>query len=174
MVNHAKAITLLFASFGQEGNKQRMKIYMQMLKDIPENILQRVVEKTIYESKFLPSIAELVEACRSLTATANGVKEVPDWNEAWSEIFKNMHATGWFNTPKWSHPVIEQTVNNYGWNLIHTVEEKDLHTMQAQLRRMYDESAKRYLENMRNNIILQNEPAIAQSKTLELVGGANG
>lgn len=174
MANHAKAITLLFASFGQEGNKQRMKIYMQMLKDVPENVLQRVVEKTIYENKFLPSIAEIAEACRSLNATVSGKKEVPDWNEAWGEIDKAMRNTPWGKKPSFSHPAIEQAVNNYGWQAIHEVLADDFRTMQAQLRRMYDESANRYVENLRNNMILQSEPALAQAKTLELVGGSDG
>ena len=69
---------------------------------------------------------------------------------------------------------IEQAVKNYGWKSIHEVMADDYHTMQAQLRRVYDEVAKRYIEDKRNNFILQNEPALAQSKTLELVGARNG
>lgn len=174
MANHSKTIALLFASFGQEQNVQRIKIYMQMLKDIPEEVMKKVVEKAIYENKYLPTIAELVEACRSLMATSNGVKEVPDWSEAWAEVEKAMRNTPWGGKPKFSHPAIEQAVKNYGWQSIHEVMVDDYHTMQAQLRRVYDEVAKRYVENQRNNIILQNEPLLTQQKTLELVGGANG
>ena len=174
MANHSKSITFLFASFGQEQNIQRMKIYMQMLKDIPEDVLGKVVQKVIYENKFLPSVAELVEACRSLVATTNGVKEVPDWSEAWAEVEKAMRDTHWGENPSFSHPAIQQAVKNYGWKSIHEVMSDDYHTMQAQLRRVYDEVAKRFIEDKRNNFILQNEPALAQSKTLELVGARNG
>lgn len=170
MATHSKTITLLFASFGQEQNTQRMKIYMQMLKDIPQDVLQKVVQKVIYESRFLPSIAEITEACRSLTATASGVKEVPDWNEAWAEIEKAMYRTPWGKLPQFSHPAITQAVNNYGWKSIHECMADDFYTMQAQLRRMYDESAKRYVENLRNQHILGNEPALAQGKTLGILG----
>ena len=170
MANHSKSITLLFASFGQEQNIQRMKIYMQMLKDIPEDVLQKVIQKVIYENKFLPSIAEIVEACRSLVATSNGAKEVPDWNEAWAEVEKAMRDTPWGGKPKFSHPAIEQAVKNYGWKSIHEVMADDYHTMQAQLRRVYDEVAKRFIENKRNNIILQSDAVLAQGKTLALIG----
>jgi hypothetical protein len=170
MANHAQAITLLFASYGQEQNKQRMKIYMQMLKDIPEEVLGKVVQKTILESEFLPSIAKLVEACRSLLATASGEREVPDWNEAWAEVEKAMRDTPWGGKPKFSHPAIEQAVKNYGWKSIHEVMADDYHTMQAQLRRVYDEVAKGFIENKRNNIILQSDAVLAQGKTLALIG----
>lgn len=170
MANHSKTITILFASFGQESNMQRMEIYMQMLKDVPQEVLQKVVQKTIYENKFLPSVAELMEACRSLAATASGKKEVPDWNEAWAEIEKAMYRTPWGKLPQFSHPAITQAVNNYGWKSIHECMADDFHTMQAQLRRMYDESAKRYVENLRNQHILGNEPALAQGKTLGILG----
>ena len=174
MANHAKTMTILFASFDKQDQKQRIEIYCRMLKDIPQDVLQKVVEKIIYENKFLPSIAEIVEACRSLTSTASGEREVPDWSEAWAEIEKAMRNTQWGKKPEFSHPAIEQAVKNYGWKSIHEVMADDYHTMQAQLRRVYDEVAKRYIEDKRNNFILQNEPALAQSKTLELVGARNG
>jgi hypothetical protein len=164
-------MTILFAAFDKQDQKQRIEIYCRMLKDVPQEVLQKVVEKTIYESKFLPSIAELVEACRSLTSTVNGEKEVPDWNEAWGEVEKAMRDTHWGHKPTFTHPAIEKAVNNYGWKFIHEVEEKDLHVMQAQLRRMYDEVAKRYVEEKRNNYILQGSPVLAQGATLEIAGG---
>jgi hypothetical protein len=143
---------------------------MQMLKDIPEEVLGKVVQKTILESEFLPSIAKLVEACRSLLATASGEREVPDWSEAWAEVEKAMRNTPWGGKPKFSHPAIEQAVKNYGWKSIHEVMADDYHTMQAQLRRVYDEVARRFVENKRNNIILQSDAVLAQGKTLALIG----
>lgn len=170
MANHAKIMTILFASFDKQDQKQRIEIYCRMLKDIPQDVLQKVVEKTIYENKFLPSIAEIVEACRSLTSTASGEREVPDWNEAWAEVEKAMRDTHWGKNPTFSHPAIEQAVKNYGWKSIHEVKADDYHTMQAQLRRVYDEVAKRFVENKRNNIILQSDAVLAQGKTLALIG----
>lgn len=174
MADHSKSITLLFGAFGQEQNIQRMKIYMQLLKDVPQDVLQKVTQKLMLESKFLPSVAEIAEACRSLTATASGTKEVPDWNEAWHEIKRAMYNTPWGKSPKFSHPAITKAVNSYGWKSIHEVNASDFHTMQAQLRRMYDESAKRYVERKRNNAILAGEPTLLRdgmfSKRLE--GGA--
>lgn len=168
MANHAQAVGILFAAFGQEQNKQRMKIYMQMLQDVPEDVFKKVVQKTICENKFLPSVAEIAEACRSLMATVSGTKEVPDWGEAWSEIEKAMRNTAWGRTPKFSHPAIEQAVNNYGWKSIHEVMADDFHTMQAQLRRMYDEAAKRYVENKRNEAILSSD-ALLQGESLKML-----
>ena len=52
-----------------------------MLKDVPTEMLASVVQKTMLECKFLPSIAELCEACKSLSSTVKGEKVVPDWGE---------------------------------------------------------------------------------------------
>lgn len=153
-IAHAQAITMLFGAYGLTNDRNRMLIYANALKAIPQELLLSVVEKTIYQNKFMPSIAELVEACRSLNATINGKSEVPDWNEAWQEIERAMHSTAWNKKPAFSHPVIAKAVNSYGWQEIQTVLQKDFHTMQAQLRRMYDECSKKYLENKRNQEIL--------------------
>lgn len=165
-----QALTILFGCYGQADNANRIAIYASLLKDFSAKTITLATQKMMLENKFLPSVAEIAEACRSLAATASGKKEVPDWNEAWAEIEKAMYRTPWGKLPQFSHPAITQAVNNYGWKSIHECMADDFHTMQAQLRRMYDESAKRYVENLRNQHILGNEPALAQGKTLGILG----
>ena len=93
-------------------------------------------------------------------------------NEDVAEIEKAMYATPYGKLPKFSHPVIEQAVKNYGWKSIHEVMADDFHTMQAQLRRMYDECAKKYIENKRNKEILEGNPLLGNAiNKLALQGG---
>lgn len=169
---HAQSITMLFSAYGQTADKNRMLIYAKALQKMPKDLLMSVVKKAIYNNKYMPSIAELVEACRSITATTTGQNEVPTWSEAWAEIEKAMYATPYGKLPTFSHPAIQQAVKNYGWQSIHEVMADDFHTMQAQLRRMYDECAKKYIENKRNKEILEGNPLLGNAiNKLALQGG---
>ena len=80
-----KSITMLFTAFGQGSDAERIAMYVEMLQDIPDDVLDKVCRKTILESKFLPSIAELLQSARNLIGdmTGNGT---PTWEEAWKEI----------------------------------------------------------------------------------------
>ena len=74
-----KIIATMFGAFGQGGDGNRIAIYAKMLKDIPVNVLKVAAEKVMMESKFLPTIAELVEATRSLMAEAEPDTRVKTW-----------------------------------------------------------------------------------------------
>ena len=63
-----KAVTVMFAAYGQSKDTERIKIYCRMLKDVPKDMLISVVQKAMLEYKYLPSVAELAEACRSVGA----------------------------------------------------------------------------------------------------------
>lgn len=172
--NHTQAITLLFGAYGQWADKQRIAIYCKALQDVPEELLLSVVQKTMLECKFLPSIAELVEACKSITSTVRGTKLVPDWGEAWQEIEKAMQRTPWGKKPEFSHKAIADAVNQYGWNALQNCLASEFSTVRAQIRRMYDESAKRYVEQKTNEALLSKNPALKQGLVNKLLGGGTG
>ena len=157
-----KAVTVMFAAYGQGKDTERIKIYCRMLKDVPKDLLVSVVQKAMLEYKYLPSIAELAEACRSLSATMYG-EDIPSWGDAWREIDRAMHATPWGHSPKFTHGVIEQTVKQYGWNALQTCLADDINTVRAQIRRMYDDNARRYTEKKKNTEVLMRNPALAES-----------
>ena len=85
----AKAITMLFGSFGQSNDAERMAIYVEMLNDIPADVLDKVCKKAILECKFLPSVAELVQSARNFIGDMTG-NSTPTWEEAWKEIEHEM------------------------------------------------------------------------------------
>jgi hypothetical protein len=169
--NHTQAITLLFGAYGQGADKQRIAIYCKVLQDIPQELLLSVVQKTMLENKFLPSIAELAEACKSITSTVTGNKLVPDWGEAWHEIERAMQSTPWGKKPEFSHPAIADAVNQYGWNDLQTCLASEFSTVRAQIRRMYDEAAKRYVERKTNEVIISKNPALQQAEIYQRLGG---
>lgn len=173
MSSHIQTITLLFGAYGHSQDKQRIAIYCKALKDIPERLLFSVVEKTMLECKFLPSIAELAEACKSITATVTGEKLVPDWGEAWAEIDKAMQRTQWGKNPEFSHEAIADTVEQYGWQTLQNSLASEMPTVRAQIRRIYEDRAKRYVERITNEALIAKNPALQQGNFTKLIGGAN-
>lgn len=133
----AKAIAMMFASFGQGSEAERMAIYVEMLNDIPADVLDKVCKKAILECKFLPSIAELVQSARNFIGDMTG-NSTPTWEEAWGEIENEMQTTFVYGEPQFSHPAIKQAVDAFGWQELCSVLTKDLPIVRAQLRDMYN------------------------------------
>lgn len=149
-----RIIATLFGAYGQATDGQRPSIYVKMLKDIPVNVLERACQKIILENKFLPSIAEIVEASRSLVGTADDDSRIREWNEAWSEIERAMQATPWGEYPTFSRPEIAQAVASFGWHDLQMTLAEDMPTVRAQVRRMYEDVCKRTKERGSNEYIL--------------------
>lgn len=133
----AKAITMLFGSYGQGSDAERMAIYVEMLADIPADVLDKVCKKAVYESKYLPSIAELVQSANNFIGEMVGQTILP-WDEAWKEIEKEMHDTFVYGKPQFSRPEIEKAVKAFGWQELCEVTIKELPIVRAQLRDMYN------------------------------------
>ena len=95
-IERARTIGALFGAFGQGADEARIAIYVRMLKDIPVDVLKVTAEKVMMENKFLPTIAELVEATRSLMAEAEPDTRVKTWAEAWAGEWE-------FSSLEWYH-----------------------------------------------------------------------
>lgn len=149
-----RIIATLFGAYGQAVDGQRPSIYVKMLKDIPVNVLERACQKIILENKFLPSIAEVVEASRSLVGTADDDSRIREWDEAWAEIERAMQATPWGQYPTFSRPEIAQAVASFGWHDLQMTLAEDMPTVRAQVRRMYEDVCKRTKERGSNEYIL--------------------
>lgn len=149
-----RIIATLFGAYGQAVDGQRPSIYVKMLKDIPVNVLERACQKIILENKFLPSIAEIVEASRSLVGTADDDSRIREWDEAWAEIERAMQATPWGQYPAFSRPEIAQAVASFGWHDLQMTLAEDMPTVRAQVRRMYEDVCKRTKERGSNEYVL--------------------
>lgn len=156
-IERARTIGALFGAFGQGADETRIAIYVRMLKDIPVDVLKVTAEKVMMESKFLPTIAELVEATRSLVAEAEPNTRVKTWAEAWSEIEKAMYRTPWGRIPTFSTPEIAEAVFSFGWNTLHTAEAREMPTIRAQIRRMYEDICARRKEQANNRYAMSGD-----------------
>lgn len=86
-------------------------MYLRLISDIPPAELQAVVDQAIAESKFLPTIAELRERHRTLTAP-----QFAPWEEAWEYTQRMIRECGAANKPNiTSNPALKRTVDIIGW-----------------------------------------------------------
>lgn len=151
---NAKIIASMFACYGQGQDGVRIAAYTNVLSGIPMEILSRVCKKLILESKFLPSVAEIVEASRSLMGTMDESSRMKPWAEAWQEIEYQMKTAFVYDKPVFSTKEIEKTVKCYGWKDLCETPSKDFSIAKAQLRNMYEQVCARSKEESVNNYVL--------------------
>ena len=80
--SRAQILGVMFGAYGQANDGKRLAAYITVLEDIPDNILKSACKKLMLENKFLPSIAEVAEASRSLVGTADDDSRIRDWDVA--------------------------------------------------------------------------------------------
>lgn len=159
-----KAVAPLQLAFKGNLDDARMRLYVEMLSDIPPQILEAAVKKLIMTNKFLPSIAEIRETAYGIKGTISGTA-VPDESEAWGEVVKAIRSVGYYRKPKFSHKAITTTVNNIGWQDICMTTIEGMNTLRAQFRRAYQLAAERQKDN-RDNAVLGISPNNEKLKQL--------
>lgn len=150
----AKQITSMFAAYGQASDLRRIAVYKALLKDVPTDLLGVGIRRLMVTSKFLPTVAEIMEACKSITETVQGDKEVT-WVEAWEEIERGIKKCGMYEMPKWSSPELKQLIGAVGWRNICCAGSGELTAMRGQMRRMWETLHKRQEDEKLNNYLLE-------------------
>lgn len=147
-----KAVAPLQLAYNASLDDARLKLYVEMLSDIPPSILETAVKKLIMTNKFLPSIAEIREVAYGIKGIISGTA-APDESEAWGEVIKAIQSVGYYGKPKFSHEAITTAVNNIGWQDICMTTNDGMNTLRAQFRRAYQLAAQRQKDN-RDNAVL--------------------
>ena len=151
MERKGKSITMLFTAFGQGSEAERMAMYVQMLQEIPAEVLDQTCRKAILESKFLPSIAELLESARNLVGNGTSFKPFP---EVWEEILAELDRTYIWDVPQFSTKEIEKLVRSFGWEELRYMETKNVPIIRAQMRDMYNAICEQAKETMLNQYVV--------------------
>lgn len=159
-----KAVAPLQLAFKGNLDDARMRLYVEMLSDIPPQILEAAVKKLIMTNKFLPSIAEIRETAYGIKGTISGTA-APDESEAWGEVVKAIQSVGYYRKPKFSHEAITTAVNNIGWQDICMTTIEGMNTLRSQFRRAYQLAAQRQKDN-RDNAIFGISPGNEKLKKL--------
>lgn len=147
-----KAVAPLQLAYNASLDDNRLRLYVEMLSDIPPSILEVSVKKLIMTNKFLPSIAEIRETAYGIKDTISGTA-APDESEAWGEVVKAIQSVGYYRKPKFSHEAITAAVNNIGWQDICMTTYDGMNTLRSQFRRAYQLAAQRQKDN-RDNAVL--------------------
>lgn len=186
-VQRTKVIAFLFTCYGKAHESEQMVAYVQMLSDIPLDVLNSVCRKSVGTHKFLPGIAEIIEDCRTLLAESSG-NRVKTWAEAQKEIQRGITMT-WFHgclgedvpdelygkpcEPKWSTPEIKAAVDSYGLDNIGRAMESDMPIVWAQLRKAYEQACERKRDVEVNKFVLGggNELKLITDKVTKKIGG---
>lgn len=171
-----KIISTLFSAFGQAQDGNRIAIYTEMLADMPPALLQASCKKLMATSRFLPAIADIIDAAKSLAAETTG-ERVKTWAEAQKEIALGMTRT-WFKgclgepvaddeygkacAPYWSTPEIRAAVDSYGYDNLLLVRESDMPIVWAQLRKAYEAATTRKAEREVNEPLISEFRLMAQ------------
>lgn len=153
----AQHMAVLFGAYGQSGDIDRQKIYVADLADFPAELVGAACKKLRLESHFLPTISEIVEAARSLTATNTG-KRTPTWLEAQREIEKQLNIAGNYRKPEFSCKEIEQAVKAYGWLNLCMANHSSISNAWHQIGKLYEQACKCQREEATNRYILKDKP----------------
>lgn len=160
-----KAVAKMFAVFGQSSDGERMALYVDLLKDIPADILEAACRKASMESQYLPTVAELIKSAKDLVAEVNGTKAVP-FAEAWEEILKVLRESYVWDEPQFSHTEIQQLVKSFGWEELRMMETKDVPIIRSQLKGMYEAICQRNEEKAMNGYLLGKNKLIGSETRL--------
>ncbi|PWM78641.1 MAG: hypothetical protein DBY32_03950 [Phascolarctobacterium sp.] len=148
----SQILAMLFGAFGKADDANRIVIYAKMLEEMPVTLLSKAAKRLILEKQFLPSIAEIIAAAKSIAAEVQGTEaRLPDWQEAWAEIDAAARSS---EKPIFSHPLIALAVKTYGLNNLRYCDSSNYSTAHAQVRRIYDNLCKRYTDKSINTFVI--------------------
>jgi hypothetical protein len=117
----------------QEITPDTLKIYAAHLLPFEVDQVQAAVREHTRESRFFPTVAELLERVAEETA---GVPSPP---VAWAEVSKELRRVGHTGAPSWSHELIREAVVMFGWRRLCETSTSSLATDRARFIELYEE-----------------------------------
>ena len=147
-------ISSMFSAYGKSSDSARIAVYCKVFVDADIRLLKKAILKILAENKYVPTIADIMDAMKSLEGTLVESHRVKTWEEAWCEINSKMYSTQWGRLPDWSTPEIAAAVNAFGWQNLHSAMADDMPTIREQLRRFYDDACTRIATTAKNKAVL--------------------
>ena len=87
-----------------------IEIYESLLQELEFDVARAAVERLVRTSKFLPTVAEILEAAaeNTLGPQRTGV-------EAWGDVMKAIRRFGYIELPTFDDPIVTECVRVMGW-----------------------------------------------------------
>lgn len=111
------------------------------------------MERLSKTSKFFPALSEIIETIDSLERATTGEGD-KDFDEAWSEVYKEVKRCFIYSSPEFSTPEIAETVRNLGWDTLCNMQSDAVSTVRAQFERFYKIALHRKKERESNTWLL--------------------
>lgn len=134
-----KALAILQLAYPTDMSRERLDMYVNMLMDLPPNLLASAVTYCINHCRFLPSVAELRDTAARATALANGDTDEDSAATAWGRVQKAIASVGYTGRPDFSDdPILADVVDHLGWKQICLTPVDDTAILRAQFRKAYE------------------------------------
>ena len=91
---------------------ETVKVYLKLLADLPDELLEEASLAHIAQSTYFPTVAELRSAAVELLGRQD---PLPAGLEAWSEVEDQIRKVGYTGQPVFKHPLTAQLVRALGW-----------------------------------------------------------
>lgn len=106
----AEMVMMLLASYPAAKTVEKTpEVYEMMLADLDVAVARKAVTRLIASSKWLPTIAEIREACTALT---HGPMRLG--GEAWQDAMTEVRRRGRYATPQFADPMVAETIRMWG------------------------------------------------------------
>lgn len=146
-------ITLLFETYRQGDDEMRIQIYAKRFSEFPANVVRTACRKVMDEQEYLPSIAHIVKAIKSLSGTA-GARQL-GFDEVYAEIEHELYrCAGTNRRPEFKSLAAKNLVGTFGWSNLITASTREASVIRAQMRQMYEAQCKRKDEQQTNRYLL--------------------
>ena len=154
------ALRMLAAAFpANKVESATIAVYMATLADLDAEQLRQAVLWCVTHCRFFPTVAEIREAVASSMPD-----RPPTSTEAWGEVMHNALHIGSWGKPTFSHPLIQKTVDAFGWREI-CLSEGPSGVLRAQFIKAYDVMLMRHVETHQaitdNGVVWQQINALA-------------
>ena len=114
----ARIVAVLLAAFpAAKASPNTSAVYERMLGDLDYRVANAAVERLIATAKWLPTVADIREACLTLSAG-----EKTPGGEAWGMVLKAVRLFGYVRSPgvdfDFPDPITQRCVAALGWSAI--------------------------------------------------------
>ena len=151
-------------------DETRIPLFMQVLADLPDEVLKPAALAYASRSRYFPHPSELRQEALALLADAHST---PTEFEAWGEVQTEIERSGYLGEPAFSHSLIGKAVNVFGWQYLCLSTERTIdraHFLKAyrtllgkHTRRLaLPEAVKQYFDRGTNTLPAPREPDQAQ------------
>ena len=130
--------------------KPVVEAWSLMLADIPFALAKAAIIKVCRESKFFPSVADIIEAAQELDPKS---EKLPTAAEAWEEVVKLIINIGPYRAPVYSCDTVRRAAQSIGWLQLCTGE--NMEADRAHFLKIYESMRNKHKETRENEKALE-------------------